>query len=265
MKKLMIVAAVAMSAVVAQAKIALTNCHPVVSMDCPQIVFKVGASGKTVTVTDKDEYTYKSVASLKVTKGALVLFGTAAGDGCCYDTYSLYLNAKIGKATKKIALLQGDLEKWSVFGKNLEAAMDAEKSKKYSLESDLGIWWDDDADDYFGDELTGLQFFATAFGKATYKFVAGKDEKGSCGVCVPGQDTWDIVPGNYKGWFAGWFDLIEDGLCMNCQCSNNDIFGGTWTAKYNKSWSTKKLGWKSAAEYVFGGATAALMAEEEVE
>lgn len=262
----MIAAAAAAMIGAANAGIAITNCHKTVSQDC-DLVFKVTASGKTVVGTEKGDVAYDTTVAIKVTKGALVLFGTAdaAGD-CCYDTYSLYLPVKVGKEQLKLALLQGDIEKWSIFGKNLEAALYADKSKKFKLESDFGISFGDDSDttlDAF-DEVTGIQMIATAFGNATYTYKVGKETK-VCNICVPGADTTSLVPGNYKGWFAGIYDAEPDCECMTCDCADIQLFGGTWTAKYNKAMSNGKGSWVAAANYAFGSSIAKAMVEEEVE
>jgi len=274
MKKLMIVAAGAILAANSYG-IAVTNCHNEVKLDCPQIVFKLTATGKTVAQTEKDDSVYSSVNSLKVSKGALVLFGEKTIDSltgeadCCYPTYSLYLPVKVGKENYKFAFLALELNKWSVFGKNLEkleAAMADSKTKKVSLESDLGLFFTDedsstDVDSF--DEITGVTLAAAAFGKATYGYYY-KESKNACTGCTVSEGG-ALVPGNYSGWFAGYCDAEDDAfLCLNCVCSDIRIFGGTWKAKYNKAWS-KQNGWKSAASYAFGGTTLAQMLEEEVE
>lgn len=269
MKKLMIVAAAATLAANTYG-IALTNCTKEVSLDCPQIVFKVTASGKAIQWTDKEDYGYKSTASLKVSKGALVLFGTPSGDDCCYDAFSLYAQVKVGKSTKKIAFLDQEVKKWSIFGKNFDAAMNEEKSKKYTLESDFGAYIEDDSSsDVEGyDVIEEVNLLATAFGKATYNVKASTTKqvgKGACAVCTPVEGSSKLTPGNYSGWFAGFeAKLSDDDACMTCACIDIDVFGGTWKAKYQKSWS-KANGWKSAASYVFGSSVLADMVEEGVE
>lgn len=274
MKKLMIVAAGAILAANSYG-IAVTNCHNKIELDCPQIVFKLTASGKTVVETMTDDSVYSSVVNLKVSKGALVLFGEKTIDDltgyedCCYPTYSLYLPVKVGKANYKFAFLALDLNKWSVFGKNiekLEAAMIDGKTKKVSLESDLGLFFtDEDSDTSIDDfdEITGVTLAAAAFGKATYGYYY-KETKNACSGCTVSEGG-ALVPGNYSGWFAGYCDAADGSLlCLNCDCSDIRIFGGTWKAKYNKAWS-KMNGWKSAATYAFGSATLSNMVEEEIE
>ncbi len=265
MKKLMIVAAAAAMAVSAQARIALTNCAQQVSGTCPVVAFKVTASGKTVT----DNGEYKKTTSLKIKKGALVLFSESSDvDACCYDLYSLYLQVKVNKNTWNLAFLTQPLNKWSIFGKNLDAAMSASKSKKFSLESDIGLSYDDDTfelDETF-DVIEAVVFEATAFGKAKYVY-STKTTKAT--DCVPCSTTTadDVIPGNYKGWFAGYMPNInpDNDECMTCTCAEVDLFGGTWQAKYQSKWSASAQGWQEAATYVFGSATTRAMVAEEVE
>lgn len=266
MKKLMIVAAAAALAGNSYG-IALTNCTKAVELDCPQVVFKVTATGKAIQWTDKEDYGYKSIAALKVSKGALVLFGTTTGDDCCYDTFSLYAQVKVGKTTKKIAFLNQEVKKWSVFGKNFDAAMNNEKTKKYTLESDFGAYIEDDSStDVEGyDEVTGINLLATAFGKAYYNVKAAKTKTSGCQVCTITEGSAALTPGNYSGWFAGFQDkLSDDDACMTCECLDIDVFGGTWKAKYQKAWS-KANGWKSAASYAFGSSILADMVEAGIE
>jgi hypothetical protein len=264
MNKLMIAAAAATLAVASYGSITVTNCAPV-SAGCPQVIFKVTGSGKTATASVKE---YKTVSKLKISKGALVLWGNGADDeACCYDQYSLYLNVKVGKVTYKILKPQSALDSWTIFGKNMDKAdsYDGTKNKKYSLESQLGIshmagdgLYDEDLAD-FDDNLA---FYATAFGKATYKYTAGKVPKNQCQTCTVA--TYDVIPGNYSGWFAGVMTADGDELCLTCGCNELDVFGGTWKAKYDKSMSVVG-GWSKAASYAFGSSLAAAMKAEEVE
>ena len=234
------------------------------------MIFKVTGSGKTATAEVKG---YKTVSKLKISKGALVLWGSGADeDACCYDQYSLYLNVKVGKLTYKLLKPQEALDTWTIFGKNMDAAdelswaTDSKKSKKLGLESQIGISAVDggdvvldSVDETFDDNLA---FFATAFGKATFKYTGAKGDKTGCTVCKPG--TYEVVPGSYSGWFAGLMTADGDELCLTCGCNDFDVFGGTWKAKYDKSMSTVN-GWKKAASYAFGASMAAAMAAEEVE
>lgn len=291
MKKLMVVAAVAALSASTFGGIKLTNCTHKISAACPQIVFKVTGSGKTVQEVEKGDAVYKTVSKLKISKGALVLFADATQSDysdpndplCCYATWSLYLNVKVGKESYKYAWVQQDLEKWSVFGKNLDAAAESEKSKKYSLESDLGISLDEETSEALDglDDLEDVSFIATSFGKMTYKFTAAKTKTSGCQVCTIGTDSAKLTPGKYSGWFAGWYTKLSDAdACATCTCADIDLFGGTWKASYESKWSGKagsstinadsdtsyrNAGWYKAASYVFGSSVAKLMAEEEVE
>ena len=260
MKKLMIVAAAAALAASAQAGIAVTNCHKVVNTECPNIVFKVTASGKIVDGATKE---YKTVQKLKVSKGALVLWGTGSEE-CCYDVYSLYLPVKVGKTTYKVVIPQEQLDCWTVFGKNLEATEDSySKNKKFKLDSEIGLSFDDEA--ALGDDLgedVELTFIATAVGKATYKYAAATVPKNQCQTC--GVESYDVVPGNYSGWFAGFYPAEGDELCLTCECNDVDVYGGTWKAKYDSAKSIKN-GWTKAASYAFGSSTLAAMKEEGIE
>lgn len=266
MFKYAVAAAVAVASISSYG-IALTNCTKTIAKDCPQVAFKVTANGKTVVITEKKDNVYKATTCLKVSKGALVLFGTKAGTDCCYDAFSLYASVKVGKETKKVAFLDQEVKKWSIFGKDLAAAMDSDKSKKYTLESDFGAYIEDDSStdvDSF-DEVTDVNLLATAFGKVKYQYKAGSANKNACGVCTVGSDSELVTPGNYSGWFAGFMTKVsDDDACMTCSCMDIDVFGGTWKAKYMKDWS-KVNGWKSAASYVFGSSTLAEMVEADVE
>lgn len=263
MKKLMIATAAVALAAVAQAGIAVTNCNEKVNPECPNVVFKVTASGKIVDGLSKE---YKTVSKLKVSKGALVLWGTGSAD-CCYDVYSLYLPVKFGKQTVKVLIPQEELDCWTIFGKNMDAALEGgAKNKKYKLESEIGLSYadagvdGDTLDDLVDGELT---FIATAVGKATYKYTAESAKKSACSTgCEPA--SYDVVPGSYSGWFAGFYPAWGEELCLTCGCNELDVYGGTWKAKYDAKLSTKG-GWRQAASYAFGSSTAALMAAEEVE
>lgn len=259
MKKLMMVAAVAALATSVQAGIAVTNCAAPASTDCPNIVFKVTASGKIVDGISKD---YKTVSKLKISKGSLVLWGTGSDD-CCYDYYSLYIPVKLGKETFDIIVPQEELDCWTIFGKNLEKTMDDySKNKNFKLDSEIGLSFDDDASVGTVDDLA-LTFIATAVGSAKYAYKAEAEKKSACTTgCVPA--SYDVIPGTYSGWFAGYYPAEGDELCLTCTCNELDVYGGTWKAKYDKAKSVK-AGWVKAASYSFGSATAALMAAEEIE
>lgn len=288
MKKLMVIAAAASLAAAAEAGIVVnTNCAPR-NPSCPVVAFKVTASGKIAYPAEKKDDVYKTATKLQIKKGALVIFGTAdtAADECCYDNYSLYLNVKIGKnkETIPVGVFFETLDSWSIFGKKYNKALEAEKSKKYSVESEIGMGYVNAGNAMggasttqgLGDSVTGaglsidlglqdFAFIATAFGKGTYAFRAGKTTN-VCGVCSPGSETYEFTPGNYSGWFAGIIDELggEYG-CLMCNCASLDVFGGTWKAKYDKTWSKNGDGWQKAAAYVFGSDTVADMKANDIE
>lgn len=277
MKKVMTIAAATALAVVAEAGIVVQtkNCtYDPGKAACPEIVFKVTGSGKALDPVTKD---YTTVSKLKV-DGYLVLFpDDSDGDGiCCYPTYSLYVSARIGKNTTDLVFAGAGAEEvdaWTVFGKKLASAeggisSSKSKSKKYKLESQLGIsgnWTTKNgysngqllyADDLDGNSVPAIAFFATSFGKVTWK-----NSQSVCN-CVKNTDNSQITPGNYSGWFAGVYEFANiDEECLTCNCTDIGLFGGTWKAKY----VSKITSWKVAAASVFGAGVASKMAAEEIE
>ena len=307
MKKLMVIAAAASLAAVAEAGIFVnTNCHPR-STTCPVVAFKVTASGKIAAPVEKKNDVYKTVSKLSIKKGALVMFGAgqatgydkdgvpytfSTGDDCCYEAYSLYLQVKVNKKTYPVGVFYQPIDSWSIFGKEHNKMFEADKSKKFKVECQLGLSYavsssiagngiaTSDASGVTGNQpgglagdtltdsasytLTGDQwneslgiatdfgFIATAFGNGTWKY--SYSESGSaCSVCV--SESSSYTPGNYSGWFAGIItDLGGDSSCFMCDCTEFDVFGGTWKAKYDKAWSRNAAGWEKASSYVFGAA-----------
>jgi hypothetical protein len=285
MKKLMIATAAVALTVAAQAGIAVktVNCYKasVVNSPCDEIVFKVTGSGKA---TDPFTKNYTTVSKLKV-NGWLVLWPALQNPtdtDCCYPYYSLYFNAKIGKYAEDIIIAGADAEAvdaWSVFGKKLDdaetytlasAAREQKKDKKFSLESQLGIsgnWTTDNgysagtlvyADDVAAaDSQPAIAFFATAFGKATWKV----SNQAGCNKCdKPTYEGFEITPGSYSGWFAGVYEELLDAECLNCTCGFA-LFGGTWKAKYQ----TKVATWQAAVSNLFGAGVVADMLDEGIE
>lgn len=276
MKKLMIATAALAISAVAEAGIAVqaTNCVYTANGGCPEVVFKVTGSGKALDPVSK---AYTTVSKLKV-DGYLVLFpDDQDGDGvCCYPTYSLYITAKIGK-NKTDLIFAGagaeEVDAWTVFGKKLEAVEGGvtdkgkSKTKKYKLESQLGISANYTTKNgysagtlVYADDLTAanaapaIAFFATAFGKATWK-----NSITYCDKCTKTGDDSEVTPGNYSGWFAGVYESQGiDELCLTCQCSDMGLFGGTWKAKYQ----AKITSWQVAATRQFGAGVAKQMGEE---
>lgn len=276
MKKLMIATAAMAFAAVAQAGIVVTNCV-VKPSGCPELVFKLTANGKATDAYSKD---YTSVGKFKISKGALVMWASdmdgdpKTTDDCCYPAYSLYAEVKIGKATYNVLVPQTPIDSWTLFGKNQDEAYDAilgnaTKAKTYTLDSQLGISasvpngdniYDVDTDPTFTTDFDDAAFVATAFGKGKVKVNYKKATCNSCGS-TPASQSYEIVPGDYSGWFAGFFKGTNEDLCFVCSCTDINVFGGTWKAKYDKKTTT----WTAAANRVFGSVVQRAMAEEEVE
>jgi hypothetical protein len=291
MKKLMTAAAAVALAAATQAGIVVnTNCNPR-SITCPVVAFKVTANGKIAAPAAAGDY--KTATKLSVKKGALVVFPTTIGknpytqeDECCYDNYSLYLKVKIGKMDEvPVGVFFEQLDSWSIFGKNYNKLVDAEKAKKSSVESEIGLSYAntqngvqgtgvgvDTVTDSTGTEadlgegLADFAFIATAFGKGTYGYVFKQNKPNACKPCEVTANYYEFTPGSYSGWFAGLVtDFGGDYGCLMCNCADIDVFGGTWKAKYDKNWSKTSNGWYSAASYVFGAGVAADMAKNDVE
>lgn len=281
MKKLMIVAAAAaMTTVAGAASFKPVDCADTITpttTDCDYMVFKVTASGKTTQ--DVNSGAYKKVASLKVKKGALVFkfnadCAAAVEDPiCCYDTADLFATVKVGKETTKIAVPDISVDKWSVFGKDLEKAINwstqIKQGKKVTLESDLflvtpsgiAVKPADPADDYISIDkdndayLKTISFAASAFGKYQVKVNKASSKVSGKGYCVVTTNstacaaTW--TPKSYSGWFVGTRELLDgDQACFNCECGTYEVFGGTWKATYDAKKSTSA----AAQQYAFGNA-----------
>ena len=285
MKKLMIVAAAVAIAAVAEAGIVVnTNCHAR-STTCPVVAFKVTANGKIAAATEKKGEIYTTASKLQIKKGALVLFPEqvtgGAADDCCYSAYSLYLQVKVNKDTVPVGVFYEAIDSWTIFGKDYNKSLEASKSKKFKVESEIGLSYananvlstgaagNDTVVD--GGPLPDLDlgldefaFIATAFGKGTYKYNYSV-KNGACSVCTV-NENYEFTPGNYSGWFAGLISNFGgDYGCLMCTCAELDVFGGTWKAKYNKAWSAKASGWEQAAAWVFGAGVVADMKEAEIE
>lgn len=274
----MMFAAVAAFSMSASAAFQPITCDdPVAEEDCAPMVFTLTASGKTVMPCETKSAAYKTVTTLKISKGALVFIpgevesdtnktadageNTEAAEEeavCCYDTANLYAIAKIGKKNYNIALQELTIGKWSVFGKSLDAilALQVKKGSSYTLESDLFITTDNDEVELVADddaiaamEENKVAFYASAFGSMKVKISKGREAKASLcaddpeAACVP---TW--TPKNYSGWFAGYMGLVDGSYaCFNCDCGTYDIFGGTWKATFSSKYASDE----AAQIYVF--------------
>ncbi len=260
MKKLMIVAAAAAMTFAANAGLQWQVCENCgvgpEEGECDLVVFKVTGSGKAVTPKGD----YKTVGKLKIKKGALALSGSlceSTGD-CCYEAGRLFATVKAGKNTFGI-LAEVEVAAWSIFGKKLDKARAWEssikKGKKVKLESALFISSADAFELAAGDsaDLETLSFWASAFGKVTFK-VRG-DKKGSNSYCGPEDKPCEpiITPKDYKGWFVGLYNCVGEENCFLCDCTDTDVFGGTWKAKYQAKAVTTtaalKLAGLSAADF----------------
>lgn len=227
MKKLMIVAATAAMTVVGSAALkpsVCVNCGASGSA-CDTIVFKVTGSGKAIV----DKGAYKVVDTLKIKKGALALEGTLCEtDGnCCYEEGMFYATVKAGKTTFRMAA-PVTLGVWSVFGKSLDTVRDVnvKPGKSLSLDSALFVTAEEaDADEV---DLSEFYLWASAFGKVNVKF-----SKGTSGYCKddkPCEPTY--TPKTYNGWFVGTYPCVNEEDCFLCDCTDTDVFGGTWKAVY---------------------------------
>ena len=210
-----------------------------IESECSVIVFKVKGSGKAVAASDG----YKSVKSLKISKGALALTGSkcAATGDCCYDAGVFYATVKVGN--KSIAVAQEmNIGVWSVFGKNLDKVRTSnfKKGKSYDLDSALYIEGDGECltDD---DLIEDLSFVASAFGKFKVSISKGtKTPKSSCYAAVDDcpECTPIYTPKSYSGWFVGKYACVGEEDCFMCDCSDTDVFGGTWKATYTSKVTT---------------------------
>jgi hypothetical protein len=251
MKKFMIAAAAAAITVVGSA--AGTALNPVVCENCgaggssqgpcPTVVFKVTGSGKAVV----NKGDYKSVEKLKIKKGALALEGELCADtgACCYNGGTFYATIKVGKKTFGLAA-PVELGVWSVFGKDLEKSRNYMTSikpgKKVTLDSALFLTSteavvDDDADV----NLDEFALYASAFGKVEMKVTSVK--KGSTAYCekAPDQGCDPIyTPKTYNGWFVGTYPCVGEEDCFLCDCTDTDVFGGTWKAVYQSKYTTDR-------------------------
>lgn len=217
MKKLMIAAAVAAMTAGAFAG----NCaEDPEDVDCA-LVMTVKFSGKTATEKNLE---YKTVQKISG-KGVLTLT----------DYATEVLEVKVGKAKYDVVLEDGDVEKLTVFGKNLEKATDEntmKPGKTYKVEADLGVKFDEQ-DDYT------VSVNQVAFGSATIKVSKPQTIKG--GACGEDTEIEGCIPTvalkKFSGWFTGKFQtcLDEVGYADDCVEFDADevtaLVGGTWSAK----------------------------------
>ncbi len=246
MKKLMIVAAAAAMTFVGNALLLPQDCPECGAttpgeQDCDTVVFKVTGSGKAVA----DKGDYKTVETLKIKKGALALEGSLCAEtgACCYEGGNFYATIKVGKKTFGLAA-PVELGVWSVFGKDLEKSRNYMTSikpgKKVTLDSALFVTSSEAVVDEDSDvNLDEFAFWASAFGKVEMKVTANK--KGSTAYCEKAPDEGcDPVytPKTYNGWFVGTYPCVGEEDCFLCDCTDTDVFGGTWKAVYQSKYTT---------------------------
>lgn len=251
MKKLIIAALACTSIFTGSAALvpsACPNCGGTVeASDCEVVVFKVKGSGKAVTVKDG----YKSISTMKITKGALALVGDFCADTgtCCYDSGMFFATVKVNKRTVLVAQEIAPTV-WSVFGKNLDKirTLNVKKGKAYELDSALFVESTDDAI-VDGGDVENMWFAASAFGKVKVGISKGtKTSSSSCAPVVTCEAcTPTYTPKTYSGYFVGKYSCVGEEDCFLCDCADTDVFGGTWTAIYMSS--AKTLG---AAERIAG-------------
>ena len=220
MKKLMIAAAVAAMTAGAFA----SNCaEDPIDPDCA-LLLKVKFSGKTASeIETKKGDMYKTVQKISG-KGVLSIA----------DYVTEVLDVKVGKAKYDILLEDGDVYKLTVFGKNLETALDEntmKPGKTYKAEADIGVQFEDQ-DDY------AISVNQVAFGSASIYVTKDKTIKG--GPCGEDDTILGCVPvlslKKFNGWFTGKFETCLDEIGYYDDCVEFDadevtaLIGGTWSA-----------------------------------
>ena len=46
------------------------------------------------------------------------------------------------------------------------------------------------------------------------------------------------TPKTYTGWFVGTYPCVNEEDCFLCDCTDTDVFGGTWKAVYQSKYTT---------------------------
>ena len=207
--------------------------------DCDVVVFKLTGSGKAVL----DKGSYKTVGSIKIKKGALALVGELCETtgACCYDGGFFFATVKAGKKTFAVGA-PVELAVWSIFGKDLDKTrtMQVKQGKKIKLDSAIFLTaadvYDDEDDDV---NLETFSLAAAAFGKV--QAAVTKDKQGNSSWCnkvnIEGCELI-YTPKSYSGWFVGTYPCVNDEDCFLCDCTDTDIFGGTWKASYQSKYTT---------------------------
>ena len=180
----------------------------------------------------------------------------AEGDDCCDApaTVTMVVQQKIDGEKVTVAFRELGITRLSFFGKNWEKVADVidgigKSGKYYGVESDLG-WATGGRDGVEGvapvypEEAEELEvtFIYSGFGKAKIGLTKLSKSGGNCGTTESGCNP-DLLFKSYKGYFAGFAKEIEDSIDVldyTCESGCNIvIFGGTWTAKYNKKLLTE--------------------------
>lgn len=193
-----------------------------------------------------------------------------AGSECCFAPgyATLVLKVKVAGQNTVVAFDQLGLTKLSFFGKKWEKVTDAlagmgNAGKYYSVESDLGFLTGTRADGaingenlvYFDGEEEPIEafkgdsaaeidepiFIYSGFGKAKIGLTKKGTKGGNCNLTTTGCDP-EVIFKKYKGWFAGYYPTVSDASDLDFTCESGcdyAIFGGTWTAKFNKKYTTK--------------------------
>ncbi len=220
MKKLMIASAVAAMTAGAFAGNCTEDPEP---GDCV-LAMTVKFSGKTATEKNLE---YKTVQKISG-KGVLAIS----------DYVTEVLAVKVGKEKYDVVLEDGEVTKLTVFGKNLEKAMDEntmKPGKTYKVEADLGVAFEDQ------DEWA-VSVNQVAFGSASVYVTKNQTIKG--GPCGEDDEILGCVPivtlKKFSGWFTGKFETCLDELGYADDCVEFDadevtaLIGGTWSAKVAK-------------------------------
>ncbi|MBR4172286.1 MAG: hypothetical protein IKR48_11605 [Kiritimatiellae bacterium] len=179
-----------------------------------------------------------------------------AEDECCPApaTVTMVVQQKVDGEKVTVAFRELGITRLSFFGKNWEKVADVidgvgKSGKYYGVESDLG-WATGDRDGVAGvapvypEEAEDLEvyFIYSGFGKAKIGLTKLGKAGGNCGTKESGCDP-DLIFKSYKGYFAGFAKEIEDSIDVldyTCESGCNVvIFGGTWTAKFNKKLTTE--------------------------
>jgi hypothetical protein len=179
--------------------------------------------------------------------------GDVEATECCDNPVSVTMVTTMKLNGEKVTTVFRELgiTRLSFFGKNWEKVEDVidgvgKSGKYYEVESDLG-WVTGGVDGVEPVSPANLDideeavFVYSGFGKAKIGLSKLTKAGGNCGTKSGGCDP-DLVFKSYKGYFAG-FTTCEDCLGVyDYTCDSRcgiAIFGGTWTAKFNKKFKSE--------------------------